>query len=284
MAEKDAGAGPTGRPITAVIIAESPRSLARTRKVLTTVSAIDLVGETTVLAGASDLIRAHRPDVVFIDAKTADRAGSGLLAAADPSVSFVVVADDAAFAADAFRRGAVDYLLRPLTSGGLTVTVRRLEFMLSRQAAGSAPQPSATQPRSGRAGDEPATAAGGSREAALTIDDKVAVSLERGRSVDLVPVSDIVWIEALQNYSRLQLVDRKPVILKRTLTEWESLLPAEHFGRISRSVIIQLTRLRSSQWQSRDETLLAFDGIEERLPIGRSAAARLKELFRGGRR
>jgi two-component system LytT family response regulator len=252
--------------------------------VLTTVSAIDLVGETTVLAGASDLIRAHRPDVVFIDAKTADRAGSGLLAAADPSVSFVVVADDAAFAADAFRRGAVDYLLRPLTSGGLTVTVRRLEFMLSRQAAGSAPQPSATQPRSGRAGDEPATAAGGSREAALTIDDKVAVSLERGRSVDLVPVSDIVWIEALQNYSRLQLVDRKPVILKRTLTEWESLLPAEHFGRISRSVIIQLTRLRSSQWQSRDETLLAFDGIEERLPIGRSAAARLKELFRGGRR
>ena len=99
-----------------------------------------------------------------------------------------------------------------------------------------------------------------------------------------MPVSDIVWIEALQNYSRLQLVDRKPVILKRTLTEWESLLPAEHFGRISRSVIIQLSRLRSSQWQSRDETLLAFDGIEERLPIGRSAAARLKELFRGGRR
>jgi two-component system, LytTR family, response regulator len=278
MAEKDARAGPTGRPITAVIIAEGPRSLARTRKVLTAVSDIEVVGETTISAAAAELIRAHRPDVVFADVTTVDRAGSGLLAA-DPSVHVVVVADDASFAADAFRRNAVDYLLRPLTSGGLTVTVRRLEFMLSRQATGSA-----LQPQSERVGDEPATAAGGSREAALTIDDKVAVSLERGRSVDLVPVSDIVWIEALQNYSRLQLVGRKPVILKRTLTEWESLLPAEHFGRISRSVIIQLTRLRSSQWQSRDETLLAFDGIEEKLPIGRSAAARLKELFRGGRR
>jgi two-component system, LytTR family, response regulator len=279
MAEKDARVGPTGRPITAVIIAESPRSLARTRKVLTAVSDIEVVGETTILAGAAELVRVHKPDVVFADATTVDRAGSGLLAAAVPSVHVVVVADDASFAADAFRRGAVDYLVRPLTSGGLTVTVRRLEFMLSRQATGSAPQP---QPE--RVGDEPATAAGGSREAALTIDDKVAVSLERGRSVDLVPVSDIVWIEALQNYSRLQLVGRKPVILKRTLTEWESLLPAEQFGRISRSVIIQLTRLRSSQWQSRDESLLAFDGIEERLPIGRSAATRLKELFRGGRR
>jgi two-component system, LytTR family, response regulator len=263
MAEKDSRTVRTGQPISAVIIADGPQSLARTRKLLTTVTLIEVVGETTALAGAADLVRLHRPDVVFVDAAKVDRTGAGLLATADPTV----------------RRGAVDYLLKPLTIGGLTVTVSRLEFMLSREAAGSVPPP-----RAAPGDDEPTMAAGGSREAALTIEDKVAVSLERGRSVDLVPVSDIVWIEALQNYSRLQLVDRKPVVLKRTLAEWESLLPAEHFGRISRSVIIQLTRLRSSQWQSRDETLLAFDGIDDRLPIGRSAAARLKELFRGGRR
>jgi two-component system, LytTR family, response regulator len=279
MAEKDSRTIGTGQPISAVIIADGPQSLARTRKLLTTVTLIEVVGETTALAGAADLVRLHRPDVVFVDAAKVDRTGAGLLATADPTVRFVVVADDASFAADAFHRGAVDYLLKPLTIGGLTVTVSRLEFMLSREAAGSLPPP-----RAAPGDDEPTMAAGGSREAALTIEDKVAVSLERGRSVDLVPVSDIVWIEALQNYSRLQLVDRKPVVLKRTLAEWESLLPAEHFGRISRSVIIQLTRLRSSQWQSRDETLLAFDGIDDRLPIGRSAAARLKELFRGGRR
>jgi len=100
--------------------------------------------------------------------------------------------------------------------------------------------------------------------------------------VELVPVADIIWVEALQNYTRLQLRGGKPIVLKRTLAEWQAILPPDHFGRIGRSLIIQLARLRSTRWQSRDETLLVFEGVENTLPIGRSAAARLKELFRGG--
>jgi hypothetical protein len=36
------------------------------------------------------------------------------------------------------------------------------------------------------------------------------------------------------------------------------------------------------QWQSRDQTLLCFQGVPDPLPIGRTAAARLKDLLEEG--
>mgnify|MGYP006280367829 CR=1 FL=1 len=64
------------------------------------------------------------------------------------------------------------------------------------------------------------------------------------------------------------------------MQEWEQLLGASgEFHRLGRSLIIRLAGLRSTQWQSRDQTLLFFAGVPEPLPIGRTAAARLRELL-----
>ena len=51
------------------------------------------------------------------------------------------------------------------------------------------------------------------------------------------------------------------------------------FQRLGRSLIVRLSAIRSTQWQSRDQTLLFFHGVEEPLPIGRTAATRLRELL-----
>ena len=91
--------------------------------------------------------------------------------------------------------------------------------------------------------------------------------------------SDIVWVEAVRNYTRVQSRDRRPRIIRRTMAEWEAILPAAAFGRVSRSLIMQLAAIRSMQWQSRDQTLVFFVGATESLPIGRAATSRLKELL-----
>lgn len=282
MADRQPQAARTSDDISAVIIGGGPAEITRLRKLLGTVPGVELTGDAPTLAEAASLIRDRAPDVAFLDADAADFEGPSLLGTDDVSISVVVVANDAELAADAFGRGAVDFLLRPLTRAGLGIAVHRLNALLDRRPDRQRPrQPSRRRPDAEPLGAADAATSATGREGSLSIDDRVAVSLERGRSVDLVPVSEIVWIESLQNYTRLQLVDRKPVVIKRTLSDWEAMLPPEHFGRISRSLMIQLTRLRSSLWQSRDETLLAFDGTDARLSIGRSAAARLKELFRG---
>ena len=45
---------------------------------------------------------------------------------------------------------------------------------------------------------------------------------------------------------------------------------------------MQVQAIRSTQWQSRDQTLLVFTGVPEPLPVGRTAAARLKDLLQSG--
>jgi DNA-binding LytR/AlgR family response regulator len=68
-------------------------------------------------------------------------------------------------------------------------------------------------------------------------------------------------------------------VVRRTMAEWESVLPEGQFARISRSLIVQVSRVRSTQWQSRDQMLVFFNGIDEPLPIGRTPMARLKDLL-----
>ena len=55
-------------------------------------------------------------------------------------------------------------------------------------------------------------------------------------------------------------------------------LPADLFPRLGRSQIIRLARLSLVTWKSREETVLSFTGSPDALAIGRSAAARLREL------
>jgi hypothetical protein len=50
------------------------------------------------------------------------------------------------------------------------------------------------------------------------------------------------------------------------------------FPRLGRSQIIRLARLALVTWKSREETVLSFTGSPDALTIGRSAAARLREL------
>jgi two-component system LytT family response regulator len=119
-------------------------------------------------------------------------------------------------------------------------------------------------------------------EASHDTPDAVTLSMHRGRAVDVVPYVEIAWIEAVQNYSRVQARGREPIIVRRTMQEWEGLLPGAAFRRISRSLIVNMPAIRSTQWQSRDQTLLFFSGVEAPLPIGRTAMTRLKELLASG--
>ena len=290
--------------ITAAIVDADAEAAARLSRLLSGSLAgpamVEVVGTAGNRAAARRLLRDRRPDVAFVDPKMPGRGGSELLSIIDPVTRIVIVTSDDSFAMAAFAHGAIDYLLKPSSPERLAVTLQRLEQSIA--PAGSRPaerqpgrrddekRPTATprQRDAARPTDAVAADATGQPPAAgtpgspLTIADKVALFRERGRTVELVPVADIIWVEALQNYTRLQLRGGKPIVLKRTLAEWQAILPPDHFGRIGRSLIIQLARLRSTRWQSRDETLLVFEGVENTLPIGRSAAARLKEIFRGG--
>src|SRR5437868_8207549 len=98
---------------------------------------LDIAAECEDGASALDAIDAHQPDVAFLDIRMPGITGLEVAAAAaeaSPKTQVVFVTAYNQYAIDAFDRGAVDYLLKPIAPDRLAATVQRVK---SRAAAGT---------------------------------------------------------------------------------------------------------------------------------------------------
>ena len=254
--------------MTALLVDDEPKAIERLASLLESFPGIEVIGTARDVGDAERFLAGRAPDVVFLDINMPGRLGFDLVASVPAAARIVFVTAHEDRALDAFRAGAVDYLLKPVDRDRLGITIERLESQLAgARVAGS---PAADQ--ASHADDDAGEASGDTAES-------VTFSLAGGRGFETVAYSDIVWVEAVRNYTRVQTRDRRPRIIRRTMAEWESMLPGSAFGRVSRSLIVQLPAVRSMQWQSRDQTLVFFVGTADPLPIGRAATARLKDLL-----
>ena len=251
--------------ITALLVDDETKAIDRLSSLLESFPLIEIIGTAHDVGDAERFLTGRSPDVVFLDINMPGRLGFELVSSIPPTARIVFVTAHEDRALDAFRAGAMDYLLKPVDRDRLAITIERLE----------------TQLVSGRpvAMDHGGLADEDAGEASNDTAESVTFSLAGGRGFETVAYSDIVWVEAVRNYTRVQSRDRRPRIIRRTMAEWEAILPAAAFGRVSRSLIMQLAAIRSMQWQSRDQTLVFFVGATESLPIGRAATSRLKELL-----
>ena len=83
---------------------------------------------------ALEAIAAHKPEVAFLDIRMPGLTGLEVAAAAaeaSPATQVVFVTAYNQYAIDAFERGAVDYLLKPITRERLAATVRRIKARLA---------------------------------------------------------------------------------------------------------------------------------------------------------
>lgn len=248
--------------ITALLVDDEPKALDRLAEMLAAFESVDVIGRAQSVAEAERFLRGRVPNVVFLDVTMPGRLGVDLLASVPTETTVVFVTARDSHAIDAFRAGAIDYVLKPYDQDRLTITIERLEKLFADRAA-------ATPIDAGQAATE------------KDQNQTAQLSMARGSRSISVPYGDILWIEAVQNYSRLQMAGMSSVIVRRTMSEWETQLPADRFARISRSLIVQIPKIRSTQWQSRDQTLVFFADLAEPLPIGRTPVARLKELLQG---
>lgn len=251
--------------IRALVVDDEPKAIARLSELLATFPEVEVIGTASDVGDAERFLAGRVPDVVFLDINMPGRLGFDLVPSVPASTRIVFVTAHEDRAIDAFRAGATDYILKPIDRDRLAVTIERLGAV--------GPGPRFTDLPAGGAGDEEAGEALGDSS------DAVQFSAAGGRALEVVRYDDIAWIEAVRNYTRVQISDRPSRIVRRTMSEWESILPPRAFGRISRSLIVQFASIRSTQWQSRDQTLVFFAGQPQPLPIGRAATARLKELL-----
>lgn len=245
--------------ITALLVDDETGAIERMAELLERFPAVSVIGAACDVADARRFLGGRTPDVVFLDIDMPGGSGFELVPHIPASTRVVFVTAHEAGAIDAFRVGATDYLRKPVDIDRLAVTIDRLV---------GRPDPS----RPGAAAASPSNS-NPAHEADVTL------AHVGSRVIETVPRTAIAWVEACRNYSRVQLPDRRPLLVRRPLADWEGILPELEFCRLDRSLFVRVAAIKSTQWQSRYQTLIFFRGVADALPIGRAATVRLKDLL-----
>jgi len=230
------------RPYSAVIVDDEPAARDAIRTLLADHAGVRVAGVAGNGRQAVEVIRALRPDLLFLDVQMPDLDGFGVLEslgdAVPPGLVFVTAHD--AHALRAFDVHALDYVLKPFGRPRFHAAVERAIQRLDTDEAASVHRTLAAvmQGRNATLASLLAVVLG---EEAQKRSPRLAVR-HAGRTV-LIDVADIQWIEAGRDYARLHTAERAWLISERMNVLEERLDPAT-FVRIHRSTIVNLERVR----------------------------------------
>jgi two-component system LytT family response regulator len=237
----------------------------RIRQLLQNEPEIVIVGECADGQEAVTAIRKEMPDLVFLDIQMPELDGFGVLEAirneSAAVIVFVTAHDN--YAVRAFEVHAVDYLLKPFDRERFETALRHAmkqvknsESNLLAQRISAAIAELKTPPKS---------------PDRLTIKDN-------GRIV-FVKLADIDWLEAANNYVEIH-EGKQLHLLRQTFEDTEERLPTDKFVRISRSVIVNIDRIKDLQpYCHGDFNVNLFDGT--RLTLSRRYHDKLHQLGLG---
>ena len=223
-----------------IIIDDEPKARDMTRKLLELhFPEIAVVGEAEGVSSGQSLIEKTNPDLVLLDVEMEDGTGFDLLSLVDyTSFRVIFITAHHAFAVDAFRFSALDYLLKPLVTSHFVEAINRafeqweqesfqlkLETLLTNLNA--PPQ-------------------------------KRKIVLKTAESMHVIPTVDIVRCQADGNYTTFFLNDERKVVVSRGIKEFENLLSPAQFLRIHQSHLINLEFLKA--FLRREDAALLSDG------------------------
>ncbi|MES2899083.1 MAG: LytTR family DNA-binding domain-containing protein [Pseudomonadota bacterium] len=176
---------------------------------------LSLVGQAEHPDSALVLIRATRPDVIFLDIHMPGASGFDLLAMLDYTPRIVFTTAYADYAIRSFDFNTVDYLLKPISAERLAAAVAKLR--------GEAQESDVTP-------------------APLSMDSKIFV--KDGERCHLVSLAAIHYIESCKNYVQI-FFGKERAYVKKSLNSVEQRLPASHFFRANRQCVINLQEIKS---------------------------------------
>jgi len=230
---------------------------------------LQIVAQAGSGTAAVELALQHRPQVCFLDIRMPGMTGLEAAqaisedwpedAGALPLFVFVTAYDQ--YALEAFEAAAADYLLKPVTPERLAQSVARLQGRLAQPAAADATLASLRQLLA------QATPAPRLRHLQAAVGD----------AIELVPVDDIVYLEAADKYVRAVTAEREYWV-RVSLRELLPQLDPDRFWQVHRSTVVHIDAVSRAQRQENGTVLLELRRRPEKLTVSRVHASRFKAL------
>lgn len=221
---------------------------------------------------------ALQPDVLFFDIRMPGQ--DGLHAAAEladawpegrafPMLVFVTAYDE--YALRAFDAQAVDYVLKPVRPDRLAQTVARLQNQwLQRQSASPELAPVLSQLRALLQSPHSAPIIA---PAPLTL-----LQASQGAQLRMVPVDQVLWLEAADKYVRVFMLDGGEVLLRTPLKELLQRLDPAVFWQIHRGTVVRAAAIESVTRDASGKLSLRLKGLDTPLGVSRLFAHQFKAM------
>jgi len=245
--------------IKAVIIDDEPLAISVVKDYLSSFTAISVVEECGNGFEGIKAIAKHRPDLIFLDIQMPKINGFEMLELLDeplPSVIFTTAFDE--YAVKAFEVHAVDYLLKPFSKERFDKALNKWMETQTSDAAKSKTQEliGSTLPRK---------------------EEQHRVVVKSGNNIRIIPLQDIHFIEAYDDYVKIN-ISGDCFLKKKTMQYFEQSLNPDQFTRVHRSFIVQLSQITRIELAGKDSHIaLLKSGVK--IPLSKSGYAKLKEIL-----
>lgn len=234
----------------ALIVDDEALARRRVRQLLAAESGIDVVAECESGPDAVIAIGRERPDLLFLDVQMPEMDGFAVLDQLPreqlPWVIFTTAFDR--HAVRAFEAHAIDYLLKPLQADRFHEAIQRVRAHTARRQAAATVETLLAFLQSRPTVD---------RRAPENTRRLSRLTVKSGEKVVVVRTVDIEAVESAGNYVSVH-VGAESHILRDTLTALEAQLDPDRFLRISRSALVNLTRVKELHPMAKGEHVVVL--------------------------
>ena len=238
-------------PLKSLIVDDEPFVREDLRQMLADHREIEVIGEAGTIAEAKKLLADQRFHVVFLDIQLRGGTGFDLVPHIDPRTSIIFITAHDEFAVRAFEVNALDYLLKPVEPKRLAASLDRLKF--NREAD-----------RPKQTGD-------------FKPDDRVFIKTDTGQK--FVGLDEVVSISSVGgNYVSIYLKTGDTYLCRKTLKQWEALLPKSAFLRLHRSTIVNTTTIERIEYDTDGACRVCLTGKSDSFPVSRRMISKVKEF------
>jgi two-component system response regulator LytT len=263
--------------ITALIVDDEELAREELKYLLDTTRSVEVLAEGKNGVEAVELIRAHHPDVVFLDVQMPGLDGFAvlkmLLETGDgeplPQIIFATAFDQ--YAVRAFDVNAIDYLLKPFDKARVLQAVDRARLRLQEQAA-------ETRPGTGDMRVDTLLKLIEQHQTPRTHSGKIV--LQSGSRLLLIDQKDICYASIDDGVISVATQTIEGQSKCRTLEELFDLLDPAVFWRAHRSYLVNINHIREVvPWFKSTYQLRMADKKQMEIPVSRAQTRRLRELF-----
>lgn len=152
--------------------------------------------------------------LVFLDVEMPEMTGIELLSELEIKPLVILTTSHKEYALDAYEHEVVDYLVKPVTLPRFLKAISKAERRFENAFMGS------------------------------MSNDKKYFFIRKDSVIQKIPISEVLWVEAMGDYVTINTKDKK-IVLHSTLRTIESKLPKEKFARVHRSYIVQIENIKT---------------------------------------